>query len=205
MIQLPDLRSMLGNIPWVLVGGIALRAYAPERDTRAIDVLIHERARARAQAVLLAAGYRLVGDLLRFSDSLNQESALLPAPACGSGAGGEGATVAPAEPTGMPLGVRARTDRWLDTALAIPGTDPAGYPVLARPYLLLLKLQAGRTQDLADVQRLLGSTPADARVALRALVQRERPDLLEDYDSLAMLADLEFGPPHGPHTGQHES
>jgi len=85
-------------------------------------------------------------------------------------------------------------DIWLDTALAQPVADPVGYPVLSRPYLILLKLQAGRTQDLADVQRLLARVPQPERDAMRQIVLRYAPDLAEDYDALCTLADLEFGP-----------
>jgi len=99
--------------------------------------------------------------------------------------------------TEPPIDVLVRADRWLDAALQAPQADPAGYPVLPRPYLLLMKLQAGRTQDLADVQRLLASTPALERAAIAALVRQESPELVEDFESLCTLADLEFGPPPG--------
>ncbi len=58
-----------------------------------------------------------------------------------------------------------------------------------------MKLQAGRTQDLADIQRLIALTPADERVSVRGIVERYSPELIEDLDSLVTLADLEFGPP----------
>ena len=88
-----------------------------------------------------------------------------------------------------------RDDPWLEDALAEPHLDDAGYPVLPRPYLTLLKLQAGRTQDLADVQRLLASTPQAERDSTRRLVEDYAPELAEDYESLIALANLEFGPP----------
>ncbi|NTW01345.1 MAG: hypothetical protein HGA19_08530 [Oscillochloris sp.] len=74
-----------------------------------------------------------------------------------------------------------------------PTPDPSGLPAMPRPYLLLLKLQAGRTQDLADVQRLLRGTSDGERAAIRAIVTQYAADLLEDYDTLVTLADLEFG------------
>lgn len=61
--------------------------------------------------------------------------------------------------------------------------------------LTLLKLQAGRTQDLADVQRFLAHTLLAERAPTRELVAQESPDLVEDLDTLWTLADLEFGPP----------
>jgi hypothetical protein len=168
----PDLRRILNAVPWVLVGGLALRAYMPERMTLDVDILVHERDDAQVRQALIAAGYSLTGEL-----SIG------------------GFSVQAADPTEAPIDVLTRTDAWLDEALAAPILDPAGHPVLGRPYLILLKLQAGRTQDLADVQRLLARTPTAERETIRRLVNHESPELAEDYDSLCTLADLEFGAP----------
>jgi len=168
----PDLGAILVSVPWVLVGGLALRAYMPERMTLDVDILVHERDSARAQQALVAAGYRVTGEL-----SIG------------------GFSVQSADDAEPPIDVLTRADRWLDAALAAPTLDPAGYPVLGRAYLLLLKLQAGRTQDLADVQRLLARTALAERAAILQLVEQESPELREDYESLCTLADLEFGPP----------
>ena len=105
-----------------------------------------------------------------------------------------GFSVQSAAQNAPPIDVLIRADAWLDTALKHPSVDPAGYPVLGRPYLILLKLQAGRTQDLADVQRLLAYLPSSERSSIRQLVVRFAPELAEDFDSLCTLADLEFGP-----------
>lgn len=169
---LPDLRGMLGSIPWVLVGGIALRAYMPERMTLDVDILLHERDAPAARAALVRAGYQIVGEL-----SIGGFSAQL------------------ADQQAPPLDVLTRQDRWLEQALREPGVDPAGYPVLARPYLVLIKLQAGRTQDLADIQRLLAYVSRVERLTIRSIVEQHSPELIEDYDSLCTLADLEFGSP----------
>ena len=170
MQPVPDLHAILGAIPWVLVGGIALRAYTPERMTLDVDILIHERDSHATREAFVAAGYKVTGQL--------------------SIGGFSVAFVQTIEP---PIDVLTRTDTWIDLALAAPAADPAGYPVLPRPYLTLMKLQAGRTQDLADVQRLLGQTGSIERITTRELVGRESPDLIEDFDSLCTLADLEFG------------
>lgn len=172
MQPVPDLARILAPIPWVLVGGLALRAYMPERMTLDVDILIHERDTAATCVALLNAGYVVTGQL-----SIG------------------GFSVQGTEPDEPPIDVLTRADSWLDAALASPCTDPAGHPVLGRPYLMLMKLQAGRTQDLADVQRLLAHTPQVERAATRQLVLRFSADLVEDYDSLCTLADLEFGSP----------
>jgi len=170
MQPIPDLQHILGPIPWVLVGGLALRAYIPERMTLDVDILVHDRDAESVRVALLNAGYHVTTQLTigRFN--------------------AQGA-----DPNAPPIDVLTRADAWLDTALAQPVADPAGYPVLSRPYLILLKLQAGRTQDLADVQRLLARVPQPERDAIRGIILRYASDLVEDYDSLCTLADLEFG------------
>jgi hypothetical protein len=169
---LPDLGRILGPLRWVIVGGIALRAYIPERMTLDVDILVHDHDADAVRRAFVAAGYRVTGQLSigGFTVQLNGED----------------------QP---PVDVLTRSDIWLPDALEHPARDPAGYPVLARPHLILMKLQAGRTQDLADIQRLLARTPASERERTRALIEHHSPELVEDYDSLCILADLEFGPP----------
>jgi hypothetical protein len=66
---------------------------------------------------------------------------------------------------------------------------------MPRPYLVLLKMEAGRSQDLVDVQRMLRDTPQAERASTRALIAHHAPDMVEDYEALIQLADIEFGPP----------
>lgn len=170
----PDIGRILGSVAWALVGGIALRAYMPERMTLDVDILIREDDSAVARDAFIAAGYRVTGQL-----SIG------------------GFSVQAADAGEPPVDVLTRADAWLAEALAHPAADAAGLPVLGRPYLMLLKLQAGRTQDLADIQRLLARTPRSERASTRLLLAQHHPDLVEDYDSLCVLADLEFGPYEG--------
>lgn len=169
MIPTPDLGAILGATPWVLIGGLALRAYAPERMTLDVDIMVHATDEAAAKAAFAASGYTITGPLTigRFTAR----------PADGS----------------APIDVLTSTAPWLDEALVAPTPDPAGLPAMPRRYLLLLKLQAGRTQDLADVQRLLRGTSAEERAEMRAIVLQYAADLVDDYDALVTLADLEFG------------
>jgi hypothetical protein len=169
MIPTPDLHAILGSLPWVLIGGLALRAYAPERMTLDVDIMIHSDDEPAAKRAFEAAGYAITGPLTI-----------------------GGFTAHPPDDT-APIDVLTGTAQWLNDALAHPMPDPAGLPVMPRPYLLLLKLQAGRTQDLADVQRLLRGTSDEERTTIRTIVTRYAADLVEDYDALITLADLEFG------------
>ena len=170
MYQVPDLPSLLGTVGWVLVGGVALRAYMPERATLDVDILIHERDAQAVQAAFLHAGYRCVGTL-----SIGGFTVVL---------GNE-----------PPIDVLTRDDDWLEVAFAQPGRDHAGLPVLPRAYLILMKLQAGRTQDLADIQRLLALTSVAERGVVRGVIEHYSAELLEDFDALIILANLEFGSP----------
>lgn len=170
---IPDLASVLGSLRWALVGGIALRAYAPERMTLDVDIVMHERDARAAREAFIDAGYDIVGELTIGGFTARDEEA----------------------PDQVPVDVVTRSDPWLEDVLADPHLDDDGYPVLPRPHLSLLKLQAGRTQDLADVQRLLAATPPAERASTRRLVEAFAPALVGDYDALITLADLEFGPP----------
>ncbi|MFL5802507.1 MAG: nucleotidyl transferase AbiEii/AbiGii toxin family protein, partial [Roseiflexaceae bacterium] len=170
---IPDLKAILGAIPWVLVGGIAIRAYMPERATLDVDIMVHAQDEWPARQAFTAAGYTLTGDLLiggfTAQDHHDQDA--------------------------PPIDVLAGQAPWLRQVLAYPGYDAAGYPVMPRPYLMLLKMEAGRGQDLIDVQRMLRDTPSSERTSTRALIERYAPEMVEDYDALIQLADIEFGPP----------
>ncbi len=65
--------------------------------------------------------------------------------------------------------------------------------MLSLPFLALMKLQSGRTQDLADVSRMLGWAESETRRATRAVFAQWLPDALADLDSLIALGDLEKG------------
>ena len=41
------------------------------------------------------------------------------------------------------------------------GSDAAGFPVLDLPYLVLMKLETSRAQDLADLSKMLGLAADD--------------------------------------------
>ena len=169
MIPVPDLTAILGPIRWALVGGIALRAYVPERMTLDVDIIIDADDETQARVAFVAASYRITGPLTI------------------------GGFTAYPHDGAAPVDVLTSTAWWLDDALTSPTLDPAGLPTLPRRYLLLLKLQAGRTQDLADVQRLLRGTSPEERATMRAVVQGNAAELVEDYDALVTLADLEYG------------
>ena len=168
MLAVPSLSFL--PIRWVLVGGIAIRAYAPERMTQDVDILIQAADEAAARHAFQQASYRITGDL-----SIG------------------GFTAEP--PAGPSVDVLTSAQPWTSNALANPSYDAAGYPVIPRPYLILMKLDAGRSIDMGDLSRLIGSASVAERMEIRAVISRYLPDAIEDYDSLVTLANLEFGTP----------
>lgn len=59
----PDLRKVLQGIPWVIVGGVATRAYSAERMTKNMDILVHAKDGQDAIDRLTLAGYTIVSRL----------------------------------------------------------------------------------------------------------------------------------------------
>lgn len=167
MQKWPDLRQILAGVPWAVAGGVATRAYMPERATQGLDILIHHRDAPDALARLTAAGYRRVADLAF-------PGVLLHAP------------------DGVEVDVIFGEAPWLDEALACLNSDPAGYPVLGLPYLVLMKLAASRGRDVGDLTTMLGLASDEALAAVRAAVSRYASDAHEDLESLIYLGQLEL-------------
>lgn len=169
----PNLSPILKDLPWAVIGGVATRAYMPERATQDLDILIARSDAAAVRRRLVSAGFVHQQDL-----SIGGTTWLTP--------------------DGQLLDVIEAEVPWLAEALDHLQTDPQGLPVLSLPYLVLLKVQASRLQDLADVSRMLGlASPAD-RQATRDVFARWQPDDVEDLESLIALGDLELGRNQSP-------
>lgn len=168
MIQWPDLRPILQGIPWVIVGGVATRAYMPERATKDMDVLVREQDSEEALKQLQLAGYEQVSELAILGVLL-------------------------LSPDGIEIDVLWDEQPWMDEALASPNQDVVGYPVLGLPYLVLMKISAARTIDLGDLARMLGLAPKVELEQVRNVVTKYAPDAVEDLESLIYLGQLEMG------------
>ncbi len=168
MITWPDLRSMLQGIPWAIAGGVATRAYMPERATQDMDILVQQQDCDAVWERLRAAGYRYISRLA------------MPGFLARS-------------PEGVNVDVICGDYPWLKEALAHPRQDSAGYPVLDLPYLVLMKMIAVRVQDMADVSRMLGLASDEDLARVRAVVARYAPDEAEDLESLIYLGQVEMG------------
>jgi hypothetical protein len=80
---------------------------------------------------------------------------------------------------------------WLPGALQHPRYDPAGYPVLDLPYLVLMKLESMRAQDLADISRMLGWASDEELSRVREVITRYSPRDSEDLELLIFLGKKE--------------
>jgi hypothetical protein len=164
----PDLRGALEGIRWVIVGGVATRAYMPERATKDMDLLIRPEDEKPVLSRLQAAGYEVVSPLTM---------------------GGWLAR----SPEGVELDILLGHQEWLDEALAHPRLDPAGYPVIDLPYLVLMKMEASRSLDIGDLGRLLGLATEPELDRVRGVVRQYSPQDSKDLESLIYLGKLELG------------
>lgn len=169
----PDLRPILQGIDWVIVGGVATRAYMPERMTKDLDILAHQNDKDIILARLRQAGYQIIERLAIPGYSLRS-------------------------PEGVEVDVLFGDDAWLKDALNQPVLDPAGYPVISLPYLILLKMGAQRAQDWADVSRMLGLASDAELDKVRAMVAQYTPEDSEDLESLIFIGKKEQEQPPSP-------
>jgi hypothetical protein len=162
----PDLRPILKGIDWVIVGGVATRAYMPERMTKDLDIVVHQSDGEVVIKRLERAGYRVISRLA------------IPGYLMIS-------------PDGTELDVIFGNYPWLKTALTHPGQDSAGYPVIKLPYLVIMKLEAQRVSDLGDLGTMLGWASDADLDEVRAVVARYTPEDSEDLESLIFIGKKE--------------
>ena len=166
----PDLREILQGIPWVVVGGVATRAYMPERKTMDMDILVHTNDGEEVITRLRQAGFKIVSRLV------------VPGYLTRS-------------PKGVELDVIFGDAKWVREALAQPKHDLAGYPTIPMPYLVLMKLLASRVQDSADVSRMVGLATEQERQEVRRVIAKYSPEDLDDLESLVFLGKKELESP----------
>ncbi len=167
MNRWPDLRHILKEIPWVVVGGVATRAYMPERMTQDLDILVRQADQVVVVEKLQAAGFEYLSPLA------------IPG-------------VLMKSPDGVEVDVLFGDMPWAAQALQHPRHDAAGFPVLDLPYLVLMKMDAMRTQDWADIARMLGGASVQVLDAVRQVIQEYSPQDSEDLEALIYLGQQEY-------------
>ncbi len=167
-MQWTNLTPFLAPIRWTLVGAAATRLYMPERATLDMDAAIRAADAPTAREKLARAGFVLQSELSIGGASWRA-------------------------PDGKTIDLIEGREAWWRDALAEAQTnrDAQGLPVLPLRYLVLMKFQSGRVQDIADVTRMLGLANDAALDAVRALFKQHAPAELNDLDSLITLGKLE--------------
>jgi hypothetical protein len=141
----------------------------PERSTHDLDIAVHVEDAQSVRRRLKDAGFSYQGELTIGGSSWRT-------------------------PDGFPIDIVEYDQPWFSKALdeAQNNLDEQGFPVIPLPYLVLMKFQAGRVQDIADVARMLGQADEAVIERTRQLFARWLPDGLEDLESLITLGKLEL-------------
>lgn len=164
----PDLSQTMEGIAWAVIGGVGTRHYMPERATLDLDVLVHRADSEQVASALTATGHTRIADLKIGGSTWRA-------------------------PDGTYVDVIESEAQWVKGALSesARNRDLQGLPVLPLPYFSLMKFQAGRAQDLADLTRMLGLATKEQRAAVRRVFATYEPAGLEDLESLIALGRLE--------------
>ena len=80
---------------------------------------------------------------------------------------------------------------WVTEAISSPNYAPDGLPVVDLPYLVLMKLIAGRSQDIADISRMLGVAEDLQLQRVKKVINQYLPSAIEDLENLIVLGKLE--------------
>ncbi len=165
----PDLTHIL-SVPWATVGAAATRLYMPERMTQDFDILVEETDAQAAREQLQKTGFVYTGDL-----TIGGSSWLAPE-------------------NQFPLDVLEGSEAWCKAAIAEAQSnrDAQGLPVLPLPYLVLMKFNASRSQDIGDLTRMLGqAAPNDLQKVRHIFALFCNQSDRDDLESLILLGQLE--------------
>lgn len=163
----PDLQAIFKKTAYLVVEGFATRLYMRERMTFDTDVLVLVQDEKTCELELIEAGCRKLASL-----SIGGTTWELP--------------------DGTELDVIVSDEPWAQVAVREPVYDEAGLPTIRLPYLALMKLFAGRVQDIADITRMLGGADEGSLLQVRAAVAEYAPDAVEDVESMIRLGRMEY-------------
>lgn len=159
------------RITFAFVGGFAVIEHGYERFTKDVDLLVLASDRQRVMEVLRAEG---------FAEARTPIGARMRD-----------------ERTGVQVDLLGTAFEGDERALAHAGRGRRRLPVIRVEHLVLMKLEAGRIQDEADVVALLKAGTSSAKVA--RYLRRTWPELLPKFRRLAARARAERVPtPRGP-------
>ncbi|MBI4492411.1 MAG: hypothetical protein HY690_06420 [Chloroflexi bacterium] len=176
-MQWPDPGVALKGVLWAVVGAVATRQYMAERQTQDLDIAVARSDARTVRSRLRRAGYTYLGELKKDVVGSSWRA-----------------------PSGQDVDVVEIEAEWWPQAAeeAQQNRDPAGLPILPLPYLVLMKLEASRAIDVADLARMLGQADRPMLERVRAVVGRDRPEDLDDLEHLIYLGKLEVGDAEPP-------
>lgn len=168
--------DLFGDVPAVVDGGVAARAYAPERHTKDVDFLVAHSEYRRASESLIARGWQKLEDLTFPNSSLGLYGAAY-------------------EKGDLSIDVVASDQPWAEEALGVEAFDQTGLRVIALPYLVLMKIDSARGIDQGDLTRMLGRVDDDELKRIVTIVDRHShdPQAADDVRQYAVLGKLEWG------------
>lgn len=160
--------------PHAVIGAVAANEYMPARQTLDIDLAIAVTDQAAVRAHLMLHGWRWTG-ALEMRPPLRGDAFVTAA--------------------GQPVDVIALPARFAPALAAAQRHRVDGMPMATLPWLVALKLHAGRMQDLADIGRMLGHQSAQMLAAVRHVVRASgaTPEDMEDFEQVVALGRLEYG------------
>jgi hypothetical protein len=161
-----NIAQIIKQTQFVIVGGVATRLYMPERMTLDLDILVKAEEARLVYQDLIEANSQKIGELTIPGSQWQLEDGTL-------------------------LDVLEGKDDWVHTAIQHPNSSPDGLPIIRLPYLVLMKLLAGRSQDLADISRMLGGATEVQLINVKQVIGQYLPSALEDIGSLIILGKLE--------------
>lgn len=163
------------DVPAMVVGGVAARAYAPERQTKDIDFLVPAERFSDAERRLIALGF--------------QRKRRLMFPNTALGLYGE-AYVREQEEVVL---ISSPQD-WCRYAFEGRAEDKSGMRVIPLPYFILMKLDSARGVDQGDLTRILGRLDERQIEAIVSVVEKHSgdPQIAEDVRQYAALGRWEW-------------
>lgn len=138
--------DLLEGIPHVVAGGMAVNQFAPPRFTEDFDIAVTASAMPTALEALTRANFEIEGTLPIGGYSLRS-------------------------PHSSVIDLILLEAEWAEEALSHPHIVGV-FPVLAAPYLLLLKMEASRASDIGDLQRILHGLSPTQRDNVRRVFRR---------------------------------
>jgi hypothetical protein len=95
---------------------------------------------------------------------------------------------------GIRIDLISGSQEWVNDVMMAESYDQAGLRMIALPYLVLMKIDASRGQDQADVERMLGRASAEDVERIAKVVDRYSgdPQAAEDVRQYALLGQMEY-------------